>query len=498
MSTNSKPLNPSDTHENSQPASRDEEHFLRVLMRCRLLITRSAVHRIGPPSEKVGSPSKDQFVAECHLVYKKAAGILIKEMLRLEDSLAKEGTNGQRRGVLTYWLRMFEFAYDSFVWIAANHDRSNVAKIYKGTKFGSLLKQNIHSVIETADELNASPNDFAFPLDFCRFSCIGDALRITRHPGGGVSLNFIEVKEGQVNERLLQAITTGDEFQMRRLYDDYGAKVVEQAKRMLKQKRTALRQLEYFDAKPGIYRGATENRIVSELKVGYGDRFDNLIEILMGRARRGEFSTEVVDDCLVVTALDSSSPQRHHITDFSSRVTTHTAFFDKGEPQNSDPDRLWAALQKIEFINWIESINSVVTIPLLLRASLSTRSFLDLTSGRIHLRFYFDPSSFLEICRQQKLQAGFIKKKITNRLRTAGRWKKNDCPLFDGRALGYIAGGFQGIIGWGFLHEILFNWRTPTAIARHLADTAGQLREVSSEQKGSESPWFSERDLETV
>jgi hypothetical protein len=121
-------------------------------------------------------------------------------------------------------------------------------------------------------------------------------------------------------------------------------------------------------------------------------------------------------------------------------------------------------------------------------------------SGRIQLRSYFDPGSFLRLCRGQKLQAGFVRKKVTNRLRTTQRWKKDQVPIFEGRALGYVAGGLVGLIGWGFLHEILFNWRTPVAIARHLSRLNIELepfRETYSGQNVNVD-WFSEKDLELV
>jgi len=421
-------------------------------------------------------------------------------MLRIQKEIDQLG-GGRDHELLDrykYWLRILEFSYDSFIWIASNHDRSNVTKIYKGAKFGSLLQQNIQSVIETADELNVAENVFAFPLDFSRFSCIGDLLRITRHRAGGISLDFIEVKEGELNERILKVILSKGEEGLEDLFHQFGEKAVKQGKRMLKQERVAQRQLKYFDAAPGIYRGPDENRIVSELRIGLEDQFDDLIEILVERARQGEFSSDVVDDCLVVTALDSTSPQRYNVTDFSSRAVVYSAFLANEQFKNQD--ELSDAVQNITFIDWIEALNSAVCIPPLLRRPLRTRSFLDLMSGRIQLRFYLDPTAFLQLCREQKLQAGFIKKKITNRLKTSGGWRKGQYPIFGGRALGYVAGNFAGVIGWGILHEIMFNWRTPGAIARHLAHASAELQQLGQSPVGEHARrnWFSERDLEVV
>jgi hypothetical protein len=476
-----------------------ERHLERVLVRCRLLITRSAIHRLGVWSAEERLTNYPGFIAECHRAYKRAAGILIVEMLILERAIEQTSGGRDTRSLHRhkYWLHILELAFDSFVWIAANHDRANATKIYKGTKFGFLSKQNIESVIETANELNAAENIFAFPLDFSRFSCIGDLLRITRDAKGGVALDFIEVKEGRINERIFEEVFAKNEQSEENLAAQFDNKGIKQVQRMRKQKQVALTQLKYFDASPGIYKGKDENRIISELKIGAEDRYDGLIELLMHRARQGEFSSDIVDDCVVITALDTTSARRYSITDFSSRATVHAAFL-AGGPSKSE-HLLASQIENIRFIDWMEALHSPLTIPPLLRP-LSTRSFLDLMSGRIQLRSYFDPGSFLRLCRGQKLQAGFVRKKVTNRLRTTQRWKKDQVPIFEGRALGYVAGGLVGLIGWGFLHEILFNWRTPVAIARHLSRLNIELepfRETYSGQNVNVD-WFSEKDLELV
>jgi hypothetical protein len=56
------------------------------------------------------------------------------------------------------------------------------------------------------EQLNQEPDVFALPLDFCRFTCITDLLRIRRQPDGGVSQDFIEVKEGTVNDEVFELL----------------------------------------------------------------------------------------------------------------------------------------------------------------------------------------------------------------------------------------------------------------------------------------------------
>jgi hypothetical protein len=155
-----------------------QHHIERTLLRCRLLLTRSAVQRLGYRTSAELSQNHVTFLHECHAVFKRAQKLLIRDLLALEAQLAEAQKNpvDQKEAIsrLRYWITLLELTYDSFLWIVANHDRSDLTKFYKGPKHGALLYQNIQSVIELAEQLNQEPEVFAIPLDFSRFTCIGD------------------------------------------------------------------------------------------------------------------------------------------------------------------------------------------------------------------------------------------------------------------------------------------------------------------------------------
>ena len=178
----------------------DQGHIERTLLRVRLLLTRSAAHRMGLRTLEDTQRNHVAFLHECHAVFKRALHLLIEDSLALEEHLTglykNETEYKMRKAVYEYWLKLLELSYDTFLWIASNHDRSEVLKHYKGLKYGALAKQNIQSVIEVAKQMNKEPEVLAIPLDFSRFSCITDLLRVRRCADGRVSSDFIEVKEG--------------------------------------------------------------------------------------------------------------------------------------------------------------------------------------------------------------------------------------------------------------------------------------------------------------
>ena len=106
------------------------------MLRVRLLLTRSAVHRMGLRTLEDTPRNHVAFLYECHVVFKRALHLLIEDSLTLEKLLTGRDKNEtdykRRKAVYEYWLKLLELSYDTVIWIASNHDRSEVLKHYKG------------------------------------------------------------------------------------------------------------------------------------------------------------------------------------------------------------------------------------------------------------------------------------------------------------------------------------------------------------------------------
>ena len=474
----------------------NQHQIERDLLRARLLITRSAVHRLGFRTMESILENRTAFFRECHAAFKKALVLLIDDMLEVERLLGEiqghSSAEKQLKAKYRYWLRLLELAYDSFIWIAANHDRSEVTKYYKSPKHGALVHQNIHSVIGLAKQLNREPDVFAFPLDFSRFACITDLLRLRRHPDGRISEDFIEVKAGVVNDEAFELLKAKDPDRYFAFFDKYGEKGVAQIQRILNQGQVVDRRIELLGLQPGIYEEEHAVRFVTEMTIREEDSFHGVIEPLIHNAREGKYSVEIIDDCLVVATLDPNSLENFRRTDYVARCVAHAGSADS-EATLGDQEKLLTALESIEFTDWRSGFGSVLCIPPLLRP-LSARSFLDLLFGRVRLHLHFDPSAFLRLCSSSGVRAGFLRKRTTNRLRSTFGWKKGQVPLFKGRAIGYISGAISDVLKPTYLDEIFFNWRRPSAIVRHMKQVESEFQASSSAAKASQL--FSEADLE--
>jgi hypothetical protein len=439
------------------------------------------------------------FLYECHAVFKRAQKLLIQNMLALETQLAEAQKSpvDQKDAIshYRYWVTLLELTYDSFLWIAANHDRSDLTKFFKGSKHGALLHQNIQSVIELSEQLNQEPDVFAIPLDFSRFACIGDLLRIRRYADGRVSQDFIEVKEGKVNEEIFDVLKAKNQQRYDEFLGKYGEKGASQIERVLKQEKTMNAHIDLLGLQPGVYAKHDVVRLVTEMAIGHGDSFQGSVESLVQSARDKKYSVQTIDDCLVVAALNADSEEHCSKIDYAARFVAHARFGDL--TINADQLRLFQAQSAIQFVDWRSGFGSVLCIPPALRG-LSTHCFLDLLFGRIRLHLHFDPACFIHLCADAGIHAGFIRKRTTNQLRSRFAWKKRQVPLFDGRAVGYITGAVTAVLSPSYMDEILFNWRMPSAVIRHIKQMGDEFPATTpTDSTGSPtSRLFSETDLE--
>jgi hypothetical protein len=445
----------------------------RQLVRCRYLINKGAVHRLGLRDLKSVEANWSSFIPECHLVYKRAQGILTATMLQMESEIQASSDQAERRR-LKYWLRVCESCYESFLWVTLHG--GDVSEVYKGPKFGDLAAQNVESVLGFTKHFNKNPYAFAIPLDFTRYSCVADVLTIKIAKNKKKkTLQFLELKQGDVNDAMLTAAKTRTPEAWKEFLDKYGEKGFKQAKRFFRAGEEFYWRTGQIAARPGVYKTKKRSRVVSHAG-NSPQRYTSRIENLCDLARRGEYAVEIIDKCLLVAALDATEQKKYTLAQFDARLLVVNAFLTEEDTSKWEPDRLVAALKSVQLTNWLDGLGSVGFFPPLLRP-IRTRNFLDLFFGRVELLFYFHAPSFVRECRLAGVNAGFLTKKHTNRLRANQHWRANDYPLWDGRALAFVADGLAHplVMGSLRLHEMMFNWTNPTSVIENIAQGIANL-----------------------
>lgn len=171
--------------------SMKQERVEKDLIECKRLLTRAVTDLPEFSTMEKIKANNTEFLRACDRVHKQAQRILIADILDIEKELDQVKAEPKYEGAksrisqLTYWKRLFELFFNFLLWISVGLDRSNVKKVFKGPKYGSLKYQNVDLTLKFMDSMNQNPDEFVIPLDFCTFVCICDALWKIRDPDTG-------------------------------------------------------------------------------------------------------------------------------------------------------------------------------------------------------------------------------------------------------------------------------------------------------------------------
>jgi len=439
------------------------------LLRCRYLVTRAAKHRLGLKAAPDGRGGRDSVNREIHRSNKKAANILIDTTIELEAELkhaTEIGKDSPETRKYRYWLAIVGSCCETFV--AQAFRECDVPHLYKGPRFGSLDAQNVQSVLRVMGEINESPDAFAFPLDFTRFSCSGDLLLIAQVENA-LRVRVVELKEGDVNVAIREAQEEARKGPgaWLRFFEKYGEKGIQQARRVFNQEKEGYKREARIRATRGVHKDEDGVRVVMETGLSV-DSFFPIVEDLCRKARRGEYAVQTIDDCLMIAAVDTTSKHRIMVGNFDAHLFAVNAFIAPNAARSSSQE-LAAELAKVELIDWTDGLGSVYLNPLLTRP-LRPGTFLDLAFRRIQLLFFFHPPAFVGLLQKAGVKAELLSKKETNRVRSDRALGAKDLPLHEGRAIGYYIGNSRCYVGSIRLHEIVFNWAYPRSLATQMAD----------------------------
>jgi len=445
------------------------------LLKCRRLFTRSVIDIPRYSTLDKIRKNYPDFIREAFKAHKTALTILIDGILYLENLLTKTNvadpchTQKKETAKLGYWKRLLELSYNTLVWINVGMDRINVRKVFKGPKYGELAQQNIESVLAYVSEANKNPNEIAIPLDFCSFSPICDILKVSYSENDNTLRRlFIEAKSGKVNDEILETISTGTTEAYFRFFNNYGEKGIRQMERFFRQQMILDKSQKLMDAKPGIYQNPMnpEEHLIILANEADVHHFSDKISELLDKTDRREFAVDHIDNCLVVGAINTEDKNILMLGEYDMRLYIFHSFINPATlDDTSYPPDLPQILRNIKFTDWREGFGSVVLEPVILR-QIPEQYLIDLLLGRKWLKFFFSPQEFVALCNKSGLGARFTTTKEASRMRSSGSTK--GLVDFDGQFIQLSFPGGTIMLGYGILHEMLFNWIRPTSVIEQM------------------------------
>ncbi|GJQ59382.1 MAG: hypothetical protein D8M57_08005 [Candidatus Scalindua sp. AMX11] len=346
-----------------------------------------------------------------------------------------------------------------------NWDRSSVKKVFKGPKYGLLQYQNIESVLKYVNELNKSPDVFAIPLDFCRFICITDILKVTYiEENKSIKYDFIEVKSGKVNEEILETIKSGQDDSYFEFFDKYGEKGIKQMGRCFRQQKNSSKNVNLIHTSPGVYENPddSEQKLYTLADNSVSQSYTDTIVKLLKAADHKKFAVDIVDECLVVGVINNKNPNMAVLGKFDIRLYIYHVFINPTSLEYQKyPPNLSDILNKIPLDDWREGFGSVVLHPIVAR-QINDQFLMDLLFGRKRILFYFNADSFIALCKRHELDVTFSSVKQAKRERSKGMAK--DVAQFNGKHIRCCFKDMEMNLGEGVFHEIYYNWTRPLSI----------------------------------
>jgi hypothetical protein len=445
-----------------------------TLLECRRLLTHCVTDRPEYSTMEKINADAPGFVRQCHTAYKRASELLIDQILKIETQINQIKTikdNSLKNNIsqLKYWQILLELSFNTFVWLAVGWDRSKVKKVFKGPKYGALAEQNINLLLDYVNQANQNPNDFVIPLDFCKFCCVGDLLRIRfQEPEAIFKINIFEAKSGRVNDEMLDAIQSGEQNQYFDFFEKYGSKGTKQMERYFRQTKVLVDNLNLMNAKSGIYNDPAKKDgklIICENETIQKD-FSNKINQLLESSEKKEFSVDEIDGCLVVGVINTTQPKFAALGDFDIRLFIYHLYINSDaldNPPNSD--ELVNILKMIKLSDWRKGFSSVILFPPLARP-IADKYLIDLLMDRKRVMFFFNPNRFINLCNINGINASFTTQKEANRLKSRGEAK--GLVEFDRKFIRWSSQEADLMFGEGTFGEMVYNWVRPISIVKQL------------------------------
>ncbi|MGM1052867.1 MAG: hypothetical protein ACQEXO_10765 [Pseudomonadota bacterium] len=286
---------------------------------------------------------------------------------------------------------------DVAVWQILSYELYVARRLYKEQKQPSLKHSSVESMKAAMDSM-VSDDFYSIALlsDLTSFVQVGDLIAI--EPGRGFGV--VEVKEGEVNKRILEFSAFYEKTQCNKALEFFrkreGEKVFKQFQRVMRQKarmdhfREVVQSGESYDPDDHYQVKISESE---DLMVFWDEILAKVIE----RTEERDWALDVIDRCLFVAAY------RGKFRLFSDSI--FDAWFDKCSGNSKFPK-----------CNLIGCMSSPLALPVLSRG-IPKEFMFDILFGRVVVRLGLDLDEFINLCNSMGLKARWSTRKEAEKIK---------------------------------------------------------------------------------
>jgi hypothetical protein len=431
-------------------------------------------------TEEMISKNRQAFVIECHKTWKKLHEEAVGQLLFWEGFLRREQQHPIGRGTeefAEYNRAVWRRVNDSIVWSLVGLQRHVVKRICLYRPRGYLSESNERSARAATAAINADPMAIAIWNDATTCVDLGDLTHVRN--GMQPQLEFIELKEGKVNEEVVGLIDLSEpEFEAR--FSEFATKRgkdgVNQYKRVLRQKEIGKQALTLLAEDKGINPVTGLHTSVLDLGNLGAETYDKELGALFEEALEGpekEFLRLVADCVWVYANTDQNVPwpevQGRAQNAISAEVPRLSQSLAAKLPA-WDRDRV---------ISLSQGFAEPLAKPIFLR-SFDPRLIAAVTHGDLMFRIYLyiDWERFATVVSDIGAEFAWSTDKAARRAR--GLAPAIRPPIFGGKLAQIRIGDAIVMMTDPNLVQILFDGVTPKSIAATLIHTSGIIKDDPS------------------
>jgi hypothetical protein len=431
-------------------------------------------------TEETISENRRAFVIECHKTWKRLHEEAVKQILFWEGFLRREQQHPIGRGTEQFgeynraiWRRV----NDSIVWSLVGLQRHIVKRICLYRPRGYLSESNAKSARAATAAINADPMAIAIWNDATTCVDLGDLTHV--RDGMRPQLEFIELKEGKVNEEVVELIELSkSEFEAR--FSEFATKRgkdgVNQYKRVLRQKEIGKLALTLLAEDKGINPVTGLHTSVLDLGNLGAETYDRELGALFQEALEGpqkEILRPVADCVWVYVNADQNVPWPEVPDRAQNAIGAKVPQLRQSMATKFPP---W---DRDQIVPLSHGFSHPLAKPIFLR-SFDPRLIAAVTHGDLMFRtyLYIDWERFAAVVRDIGAEFTWGTGKAARRARSLAPAIRP--PIFGGKLAQIRVGDGVVIISDPNLVQILFDGVTPKALAATLIHTAGMIKDDPS------------------
>jgi hypothetical protein len=468
----------------------DSQKFESALREILVFAFEHGVNTVGLTLPRDGKGKYKKFIRACHEGYGLAQERIIEGVISMEADVKelKAKLKKARRErmadairetvsrieLLNYRVAVLKKVADSLGWVFMNFERWVIKRHYLGVAKGYLVDSNIRSARDAAAKINSNGLCFALICDVTTCFQLGDLIKIDFTDIEKPERALIELKEGEMNEKVLSMLESYSVTQCdRALYlfaESEGKKAVGQLVRIAKQHYRMAELDSIIKTGKGTDFVTGEQITIPDkyyTEEDYFESFRDMVEV----CRKDKIAVGCIDDCLFIGVFDARGFGRG--PRWMKFIFEHEVYhlLNKGEDCGLDGsnDEGRGEVRRIARENYLtmdlrRGFYVPSALPLYLWP-LDRETMLDIIFGRIVVLSYLDMGRLFQIASVMGFETG---------------WSKTDDGMSDyfsklGKRPFVKKGDVEFQIGDGSLVRVQLNGIRPTSVLKVLDDTMSQL-----------------------